>query len=370
MNTSKLIRVLAVTAVLASACGSAPATGNAPPASPSSPATTATPTATLPTATPTPTATTRLALVTLRGSNQLVVRDITDINHPKTVGNVGTVTELYQAEFVSATALTYADQNTSIIRVPLAGSPKTVVAKSAQAMLLTWSPDGSTLAYISNNPSKSELHFVAGGQNRVATSMPPFIGGCETQSCGVVSDFRLSYSQDGQLISLTQPWGGPNFRLWTSAGKLLKDNAGGIYEMSTWSGNNLYTVDSSGVVVMRDGIVVAPWLPGVRWLRPKGSPGGGQIVYGATDKSGWDHVYVVDTATKKVRELKKARTEPVFLTSRYIWYQGERACLATDACDGSLPVIANGKSYIYDLKDGTETESIITSVLDVWPHAG
>jgi len=297
-----------------------------------------------------------------------VVRDISDINHPKTVGNLGTVTTSYQAQFVSATALTYADQTASIIRVPLAGSPKTVVAKSAQAMLLTWSPDSSTLAYISNDFSKSQLHFVAGGQNRVATSMPPFSGGCESQSCGVASDFRLSYSQDGQLIALTQSWGGPNFRLWTSAGKLLKDNAGGIYAMSTWSGNNLYTVDASGVVVMRDG-VAASFLPGVRWLRPKGSPSGGQIIYAATDKAGWDHVYVVDTTTKKVRELKKARSEPVFLTSRYIWYQGERACLATDACDGSLPVIANGKSYIYDLQDGTEAESIITSVADVWPHA-
>src|SRR5437667_12241134 len=111
MNTSKLIRVLAVTAVLASACGSAPVVGNAPSASPSSPATTATPTATLPTATPTPTSTTRLALVTLRGSNQLVVRDITDINQPKTVGNEGTATELYQEAFVSATLLTCADRN-------------------------------------------------------------------------------------------------------------------------------------------------------------------------------------------------------------------------------------------------------------------
>src|SRR2546427_12496087 len=199
MNTSKLIRVLAVTAVLASACGSAPATGNAPSASTSSPATTATPTATLPTTTPTPSATTSLALVTLRGSNQLVVRDITDINHPKTVGNVGSVTASYEAQFVSATALTYADQNTSIIRVPLAGSPKTVVAKSAQAMLLTWSPDGTTLAYISNNPSKSELHFLAGGQNRVATSMPPFSGGRERPACGVGGDVPLLYSQAGPL---------------------------------------------------------------------------------------------------------------------------------------------------------------------------
>jgi hypothetical protein len=78
---------------------------------------------------------------------------------------------------------------------------------------------------------------------------------------------------------------------------------------------------------------------------------------------------VVDTTTKNIRELKRARNEPVFLTARYVWYRGERACVATDQCDGSVPVIPDGKTYIYDLNDGTETESIITGVLDVWPHA-
>jgi hypothetical protein len=43
--------------------------------------------------------------------------------------------------------------------------------------------------------------------------------------------------------------------------------------------------------------------------------------------------------------------------------------VAADNCDPSFPVIATGKTYVYDLQDGTETESIITSVSDVWPHA-
>lgn len=166
-----------------------------------------------------------------------------------------------------------------------------------------------------------------------------------------------------------QPWGGPNFRLWNSAGTLLKTNSAGTsYSMSTWSNNGLYFVDATGVMVWRNGVVTS-FLPGVRWIRPKGSPVGGQIVYAATDRSGWDHVYVVDTTSKKVRELMKARSEPVFLTSRYVWYRGERACVATDHCDGSVAVIPNGKTYIYDLQTGTETESIITGVYDVWPHA-
>jgi hypothetical protein len=139
--------------------------------------------------------------------------------------------------------------------------------------------------------------------------------------------------------------------------------------MSTWSGAGLYFVDANGVAVLQNG-VVSSFLPGVSWLRPKGSPAGGQIVYAARDHSGYAHTYVVDTSSGRVRELKAGRAEPIFLTSRYIWYQGERPCVAADQCDPALPVVPNGKTYIYDLLDNTETESIITNVFDVWPHAG
>jgi hypothetical protein len=362
MKTAGWIRLLALAALMSAACSSAPAP-SASVATPSSAATT--------TSSPLQPGQCQassnpcLALVTLRGSSQLVVRDITDINHPKTVSNLGPIP---LPQFVGMTDISYADAG-GLVRVPLAGSPKTLVAKTSQVMLFDWSPDGGTAAYITNASDKSELHLVTGGQNRVVSSMQAFNGGCETQACAKGSDFRLGYSQDGRFISLTQPWGGPNFRLWNSEGKLLKsNNPGTSYAMSTWSGNGLYFLDPSGVVVWRNG-VVSSFLPGVNWLRPKGSPGGGQIVYAAVDKSGSDHTYVVDTSTQKVRELKNARSEPIFLTSRYIWYQGERSCAASDPCDGTLPVIANGKTYIYDLQDGTETESLITSVADVWPHA-
>jgi WD40 repeat protein len=346
----------AAVAVLAAGCGS----GNPPPAA----AVTSTP---LATSTPAPT--TSLALVTLRGSNQVVVRDVTDMAHPKTLANLGTIS---RPQFVSATSISYIDENGDVVQMPLAGSPKTVVAKTSNEMLLTWSPDGRTVAYVSNGVDKSELHFITVGHDQIASTMAPFNGGCETQACGVGSDFRLAYSQDGKYISLTQPWGGPNFRLWTSDGKLLKSNDPGTsYAMSTWSGNSLYFMDPSGVSAWRNG-VVSSFLPGASWIRPKGSPAGGQIVYAATDSAGWDHVLVVDTTAGKAREIKESRSEPVYLTSRYIWYQGERLCAPADngvRCDGSLPVVASGTSYIYDLQDGTESSSLITSVLDVWPHA-
>jgi hypothetical protein len=117
--------------------------------------------------------------------------------------------------------------------------------------------------------------------------------------------------------------------------------------------------------------MVSSFLPGVAWIKPQGSPAGGQIVYAVRDSAGWAHTQVVDTITGKTREIKIARAQPVYLTSRYIWYQGERECAPSDGCGPNPPFHPlSGKTYIYDLQAGTETESIITSVADVWPHAG
>jgi Tol biopolymer transport system component len=311
-----------------------------------------------------------LALVTLRGSNQIVIRDVTDINHPTTVTRLGAVP---WPQFVSASQLSYVDGQ-KLIRVPLAGSPKTTVATlpSSQWMLVsTWSPDGSTAAYVANGDTKSELRTVTGAANQSFASMGPFNGGCETRSCGDGSDFKLSFSPDGNYISMMQDWGGPNFLLWTADRKPVTTHqpAGSSYHMSVWSGNSLYFVDASGVVVWRNG-QLSTFLPGVRWLRPKGSPDGGRIVYMTRDAKSLGHIWVVDTATRKVSELKSSRAEPAFLTPRYVWYKGQGACnTSAPDCYVDFPVADTGTTYIYDLQTGIESQSIITQVYDAWPHA-
>ena len=137
--------------------------------------------------------------------------------------------------------------------------------------------------------------------------------------------------------------------------------------MSSWSGHTFYFPGADGVDMWRDG-VTSSFLRGVQWIGPNASPAGGQIVYATQDAQGWSHTFVVDTASRKVQELKKGRSAPAFLTSRYIWYRGERACVPADYCPRGWKVVASGKTYIYDLADRTETESIITAVFDVWPH--
>jgi hypothetical protein len=213
-----------------------------------------------------------------------------------------------------------------------------------------------------------ELHLATSGNDRIVVPSipgPPAVFGCESQSCVDGWDFHFSYSPDGRFISWAQ-----NviyvFRTWTAAGADVTPRIPYL-SMSVWSGSDLYFQDMHDAKVLRNG-VVSPFLPGVRWIRPKASPGGGQIVYETRDTAGVARTFIVDTRTRRSHLLAAFRSEPVYLTSRYIWYRGERACTAADHCPPGLSVPTD-KTYIYDLSDSTETESIITSVADIWPHA-
>lgn len=320
-----------------------------------------------------------LAIVTLRGSDNVVVRDITDLDHPSTVANLGTITASGRygqtvLQFINARELTYA-LNGGVVTMPLSGSPKSPVAGAATgAGLVAWSPDGTAVVYATGGNDKLEVHLLQAGADRIVGSTPGLgIGGCEyIASCTLPNwlDVRLAFSPDGKSFSfVAQGFGASFFRVWSSDGTLVKSIDSQSTTMSAWSGHALYYRDGSGVEAWRPG-TSAQFLPGVAWIKPSASPAGGSVVYTTRDSSGWGHIHVVDSATATARELKAQRTDAVFLTSRYIWYRGERACVDADQCGPNPPFHpGNGKAYIYDLQTGTEYESIIANVYDVWPHA-
>jgi hypothetical protein len=364
MGTSQWVRVMAIAVLLATACGCSQPnhTGQATASAVRTSEPQATPT-------PTPVSDRTLELVLLSGSTALVVRDITDILHPKTLGTFP-VQSYGPAQFIGGTDVALAETD-GLVRMHLDGSSRSLLAPSASAIAST--TDGTTVAYVGvNNPSDhiEQLHVLTGGSNRVVGTAPAqyFGTGCESQSCADTWDVRLLYSPNGAYISFVQMLPVAAFRLWTSDGKVLKSVDGGSATMSVWSGDTLYWRDSKGVEMWRAGNEQL-LLPGVSWISPHASPAGGQIVYEARDAgSGTAHIYLLDTALGKVRELASSRSYPAFLNSHLIWYEGERPCPASDPHCAVGPTTPTGKTYIYDLHDGTETESRITSVFDVWPH--
>jgi hypothetical protein len=309
-----------------------------------------------------------LALVWLKGTNDFVVRDITDINHPLTVSSLGSQVN-YGARFVNAAELSDADGGVGLFRMPLSGSPQTVVS-GCGAIPFDWHPDGTAAGYIKGgaDPKFQDLHLVGGGTDRVVDSMPAqyFGVGCESRGCADTWTIQLLYSTNGDYIAFVQQLPVSVFRIWTSSGKLLKSLDGSTATMPVWSGNSLYWRDDKGVEMWRNGSQTLV-LPGVSWIRPHASSTGGQIAYETRDPGySTAHISVLDTATGAVREIAQSRSELAFLTSRYIWYVGERACSPAGSC--FAPTEATGITYIYDLQSGIESQSIIAYVFDVWPH--
>lgn len=305
----------------------------------------------------------------LAGGSSYVVRDVTDMSHPITMSTFDAPSA---PKFVGASDVSYIDNEGNIVRLTYASSAKVTVARCAT--LFDWSPDGTALGYVTQTLSGLEMHVLRGAVDRSLGPIPGTgIGGCESiAGCAIANslDFRLAYSPDGTSISLVlSGFGKAVFRIWSSDGRLLKSSDSYGPTMSAWSGTGLYFRDEAGVQVWRGGSV-STFLPGVVWIRPNASPTGSELLYMARDADGWGHTFIVDTNTQIVRELMARRTNPVFLTNRFIWYAGERDCIPADGCGAQPPWHpASGKTYIYDLQDGIETESVITAVADAWPHA-
>jgi hypothetical protein len=319
----------------------------------------------------TPSARALASVGTKANQPDFVIRDITDIDHPFTVSSLGSQAD-YATRFVSAAEVSSAaDGSLGLVRMPLSGSPKTVVA-ACGGKPFAWSPDGTAAAYMRGaaNSKIQNLHLVSGGQDRVADSTPAldFGVGCESSSCANNWDIQMLYSPSGANISLVEQLPVSVFRIWTADGKVLKSLDSSSATMSVWSGDALYWRDDKGVEVWRNGSQ-SLLLPGVSWIRPHASPAGGQIVYETREPGyGTAHVFVLSTSSGKVREIAQSRSEAAFLTSRFVWYAGEHVCSDRLGYCALGPTGPTGVTYIYDLQTGAERESSIAYVWDVWPH--
>ena len=274
--------------------------------------------------------------------------------------------------FAGGAAVSYV-RGPTLLRMSWPGPPETVAEPPSGLYFDTyaWSPNGTSVAYVTPFNSGAQVRLISGGQDRIIAAIANLVPthSCPYQSCADQADIRLLFSPDGQSISFVQNYGGPSLYVWTLAGVLLAKDVGQSDMMSVWSGSALFFRDKAGVERWQAG-VKSLLLPGVAWIRPKASSVGGQIVYEVRDGAGLGHVRILDTSSGNTRELAKSRREPAFLSPHLIWYKGERSCGLGDPppCGRGVRTTDTGTTYIYDLQDGSETQSVITHVYDVWPH--
>jgi hypothetical protein len=222
------------------------------------------------------------------------------------------------------------------------------------------------------NPAHAfQWHLVSGGVDHVIGKAPTW---CHCGAGSIDNSLTVAFSPNGQFVSVVDYMqGGANLQVRRLDGSLVgteirgEQNGPDMATWSVWSGADLFYRDRAGVETWREG-AIKPFLPGVAWFHPWTSLKGDQIVYAVQGSDGLSRVSVVETATGRARQLSsQPRTYPVFLTARYIWYRGERLCTSSDPI--CRRAILTGTTYIYDLQNGTESESVITAVADVWPHA-
>jgi hypothetical protein len=320
-----------------------------------------------------------LALVTLTGSQQIVVRDITNLDSPATVASPG-IPSYLGPSLVNASELAAINDH-GVVRMPLGGTPPmqaSYVCPPAAVVRYGWSRDGRYLTYVAEvedatTPGRTTFnwHLVTNGSDHLIGMAPAWCH-CDGETGQDISDFRVGFSTDGSSVFLVEDLviSANDVQIRRLDGTLvteMKPVAPDSISMGVWSGGSLYFRDSRGVEAWTNG-TVRPVLPGVAWIRPKANPAGGEITYFARGSDGLGHVYVVSTATGQISQLTTApRTEPVFLTPRYIWYQGERLCTLADQCP-FYKTTPTGVTYIYDRLTGTESVSRISAVYDVWPH--
>jgi hypothetical protein len=101
------------------------------------------------------------------------------------------------------------------------------------------------------------------------------------------------------------------------------------------------------------------FLPGVSWSYPTISPDGRHLAYAAARLGGLHDIFLADLVVGgPPRLIARGRTAPVFLDSTQLWYRSD----APQACGPGA-----GRPLLYDLRDGTESASVIDQPLSIWP---
>lgn len=323
----------------------------------------------------------QLALVTLRAVQGIVVRDVTDIQHPVTRCGLSGGAYL---RFISSTRISYIVMSSgdlgasgALYLVDLASSTTSLVrawsAGGYASWVYNWSPDGQKLTYLSSDSSGLKWHLLSAAGDKVLSSLGTVPGrGVSADN----DDAMVGFSADGQYVAVEETFttqkgaatSTPPIQIVrVSDGKMVYSRADGT--MGTWgaTGARFYFRTSAGVHVWDTTGKVQTVKAGLQWIRPWPSSDGTHIAYTSLNAQSNHIVGVIDTTGGQIAVAStEPRTKPGFLAASLIWYAGETLCTTTTPCGFGGPALT-GSTYLYDLA-GVESASIDSDFYDSWPH--
>ncbi|HEY3085490.1 MAG TPA: hypothetical protein VGK28_08525, partial [Candidatus Dormibacteraeota bacterium] len=320
------------------------------------------------------------AVLKLQGATTPVLADVSSANSPRTL--CGISGGAFQPQLVTQRMISwYATQGnptnsgTSVIAVlDLFSGISTVAATwsggSFMDGLHAWSPDRGFLAYIASDANGVTLHLLSGGGDRVVATLGPVPGrGPDPNQ----DDSYLAFSPDGAYLALVQTFTTSGDQLQvrrTIDGSLAFSLSKGT--MATWgsTGSKLYyrMPNASSVQVWDSTRGVSQAISQVAWIRPRSDAGDDNIAFTVRDSAGTPHVWVYGHAGSSGGQLPNVRSSPVWVNTTAFFYVEEAVCSTN--CGIGPAWQPNGKTFIFDIAQQTETASKISQVYSAWPRPG
>ena len=319
------------------------------------------------------------ALLGMKGSNAIVLADVGDAVHPKTICTLaGTWSpQLVTDRMISWSATESSGQGgqSMLLTLDMFSGTLTKVASWQGGLFMdglhAWSPDESSLAYVTSDAGAVNLHLLSGGGDRsVAT-----LGAVPGRGINADEDTAwLGFSADGTYFALVQTFTSSGAQLQirkTTDGTLAYSQPTGT--MATWStsGSSLYFREPGGTTIRQ-------WTPtgGVStliglaqsWLRPTTDAGDDNVAYTVRDSSGNPHVWIYGHGGRAGGQLGNIRSTEGFLNASTVFLVEETSCLPN--CGPGPASTPDGKYFTYDLGTQAETASSIKALYGAWPRPG
>lgn len=320
------------------------------------------------------------ALIVLQGTTSPRLADVSDPLHPRTIctfTGTGWQPQLVTQGLISWSATqTPASPGLSVIVTLSLFTGTSAVVASWQGGgfidgLHAWSPDLSSIVYVTSDATAVQLHQLSGGGDRLVAAL----GAVAARGLNPSEDDAfLGFSADGQYFAFVQTVTSTGDQLQvrrTADGGLAYSQANAT--MAAWgsTGSKLYFRQQSTSVVNvwdpKAGVAQA-FAQRAAWIRPATDVGDDYLAFTVRDSAGIPHVWLYGHGGQAGGELANVRSTPSFLNAASVFLVEEAPC--GSSCGIGPATQPDGKTFVYNIGTQTETASTIASNLGSWPRLG